>query len=146
MQLEEKNKLLVCHPVKPTDSNFESNLESDVASLLPYCNLHCCTPSCFKYGDHDICRHDYPRKIVEKTQLDGDELMIKRLSPWINNYEAVTLTCMRCNHDTNFVASGKDSNAAAFYMTDYQTKSGKYKVFIQFSNAYMRHCFPSNKL
>ncbi len=74
--------------------------------------------------NQDDCRYGYPRKFIMKTELDGDEIHIKRLNRWVNNYERTTLVCLKCNHDVQFIGSGKDANAAAHYITDYQCKTG----------------------
>ncbi len=119
-----KDKILTSRPIDTRSPNFKHELDLHIAQLIPYCCIHRHNLSCYKFGDHKTCRYDYPRKIVTETVLDDEGIKIKRLHQWINNYECTTLECIKSNMDIQFIGSGKACKSAAFYMCNYQTKSG----------------------
>ena len=121
---EDSTKDTVLTKRPPTSLDSEKEINEELHQLVRYCNIHKCNTSCFKNEKVKICRYHYPRPIQLISVMDGDEIIIKRLERLTNNYEEITMLAMRCNHDCQFVGSGKASRAAAFYITDYQVKSG----------------------
>ena len=107
-------------PVPP--ENFGRDLVEDVNSLVAVANTHRHTHTCYKYGKSKECRFGFPRPLVEESSVDNDEILIRRTSPIINNYNPYFMTCLRCNHDLKFIPSGRDGRSCAFYMTNYTTK------------------------
>ena len=87
-------------------------------------NTHSCRHTCYKYRKNKVCRFGYPREIVEEsTVTDENIILLKRLSEMVNNYNPYLMTCLRSNHDINFVPSGKDGYNIAFYFSEYAIKS-----------------------
>ncbi len=119
-----KDRILTSSVPDTTSPNFEQELNLQVDQLIPFCCIHRHNLSCYKHGDHKSCRYDYPRCIVHESEVDGEEIKLKRLHRWINNFERTTLACIKSNMDIQFIGSGKACRSAAFYMCDYQTKSG----------------------
>ncbi len=107
---------------------FDKEMDIRAHMLVEHCCIHHHNSTCYKYNNKAdqpcTCRFDYPRALIKETVYEDEEICVKRWNPWVNNYERTTLVCMKCNHDIKFVGSGKDSNASAYYMCDYQTKNG----------------------
>ena len=119
-----KDVILTQRPTYTCSPNVHHDMQTKVIDLIPYCSVHSHNTTCTKYSDPLSCRFHYPREIVPLSVFEGEEIKIKRLHPWINNFEPTTLVCLKCNNDIQFLGSGKAANAAAFYATQYQTKSG----------------------
>ncbi|KAJ6510125.1 hypothetical protein C8R47DRAFT_915332, partial [Mycena vitilis] len=58
------------------------------------------------------------------TSFDPETFAIclRRLHPWIANYNDLVMFLMKCNMDIKFVGSGEAAKAFVFYVTDYITK------------------------
>ncbi len=121
LSAQEKEFVLTRIPDDINDPSFD--MKSHLDKLVKSCNIHQHNSSCYKYGDEDICRYGYPKDIVTESELSDEEIKIKRLERWVNNYNETVLVCTLSNNDIKFVGSGKDSNATAHYMCDYQCKS-----------------------
>ena len=106
-------------PVKYDDPEFND----DVNKLVTVANTHKCRATCHNYGHTNDCRFEYPRELVEESTFEDNQLMLKRTSEWINNYNPVTIECTRSNMDIKPVITGKDGKNIAFYITNYATKS-----------------------
>ncbi len=123
-----KDAILTQLPPDTKDKHFNVEMDLQAHMLIEHCCIHRHNNTCRKKSSEefkpDDCRFHYPRDIVRVSEMSGDEICVKRLHPWVNNYERTTLVCMKCNHDIRFLGSGKDCNAAAFYATDYQCKCG----------------------
>ncbi|EGN98200.1 hypothetical protein SERLA73DRAFT_56115 [Serpula lacrymans var. lacrymans S7.3] len=59
------------------------------------------------------------------TDLDPEtqSILLKRLHPWINNFNDLILFLFCCNMDIKFIGSGEPAKALVYYVTDYITKS-----------------------
>ncbi len=121
---DNKEEILTRQPPDTKSASFAEDLKDQVEHLVKYCNIHKHCFTCHKYGEKDGCRFDYPRRLVKCSELSGEEILIKRWEHWVNNYEEVSLVCLKCNTDIKFIGSGKDCKSLVFYITDYQTKSG----------------------
>ena len=97
-------------------------MKTDVKKVVTYVNNHGHSFICFKFN-HKECRFCFPRDIMEESANKECEILPKRLDPWINNYESVTISCIRSIMAIKFIGSGKDCRSLAFYITDYQNKS-----------------------
>ena len=115
------------HPVDPRkfddSKDFRKELNDDVNKLVKVANTHSCRATCHKYGNADKCRFEFPRELVQETEIEGNNIKLKRTDQWINNFNPAIMTCVRSNHDVKFVPSGKDGKNIAFYVTNYATKS-----------------------
>ncbi|EIM80172.1 uncharacterized protein STEHIDRAFT_68460, partial [Stereum hirsutum FP-91666 SS1] len=65
----------------------------------------------------------YTRSFTE-LHPDTQEILLRRLHPWINSYNDVVIFLQRCNMDIKYIGSGVAAKAFAFYVTDYITKPG----------------------
>ena len=107
------------YPVAVNDPSFVD----DINKLVRIANTHKCRATCHKYRKTADCRFEFPRELVNETQIETDNFRIKRTNEMINNFNPIIMTCIRCNHDVKFVPSGKDGKNIAFYVTNYATKS-----------------------
>ncbi|KAH7904130.1 hypothetical protein BJ138DRAFT_1138605 [Hygrophoropsis aurantiaca] len=48
--------------------------------------------------------------------------MLKRLHPWINNFNDLILFLLQCNMDIKYIGSGEAAKALVYYVTDYISK------------------------
>lgn len=109
-------------PQCPDDPLNEEKKVDDLHRLVESCNTHHHTNTCYKYG-HKACRFGFEReKVPESHVSDSGEILLKQLSGMVNNYEEVTLMCLRSSMDVKFGFCGKDCRSLPFYLTDYQTK------------------------
>ncbi|VDB96204.1 unnamed protein product [Peniophora sp. CBMAI 1063] len=113
-----------------SEAIFESNFTDAVRSLAVSCNWHEHTETCWKHlkpkqpRDSAHCRMRHTGAVREATALDPEteSIMLRRLHPWINNYNDVMLYLLRCNMDIKYVGSGEAAKALSYYITDYITK------------------------
>ena len=54
------------------------------------------------------------QELYPETVITEEEILLKRTSQNINNYNPLFMTCIRSNHDIKFIPSGKDGKACAF--------------------------------
>ena len=107
------------YPIELDDPQFSN----DVNELVTVANTHSCRATCYKYRKaKDQCRFEYPREIVQNTEIEGNKIKLKRTNEMINNYNPAVMTCIRSNHDVKFVPGSKDGKNIAFYATNYATK------------------------
>ena len=111
------------YPVDPNHENFEEKFKDDVNKLVKVANTHSCRSTCYKYRRTKECRFEFPRELVPKGKIEGNEIKLTRTNEMINNYNPSIMTCIRSNHDIKFIPSGKDGKNIAFYVTNYATKS-----------------------
>ncbi|KAH7904933.1 hypothetical protein BJ138DRAFT_1138421 [Hygrophoropsis aurantiaca] len=59
------------------------------------------------------------------TELDSETLsiLLKRLHPWINNFNELILFLLQCNMDIKYIGSGEAAKALVYYVTDYISKT-----------------------
>lgn len=110
---------------------FEANFNETVTSLATSCNWHVHTATCWKHlkpgqpRDSAHCRMRHTGGVRGATTLDEEtkSIMLRRLHPWINNYNDVMLYLLKCNMDIKYIGSGEAAKALTYYITDYITKS-----------------------
>ena len=61
-----------------------------------------------------------PLSIVDD---DTEAIDLRRLHPWINNYNDVVLFLIQSNMDIKFIGSGQAAKALTYYISDYITKN-----------------------
>ncbi len=122
--------------IPPQIKNFNDNIEFEkqfqlfVKDLAIACNWHNHTDSCWKYlddndpRDDDHCRFRVNGKTKSFTELDPEtsSVLLRRLHPWINNYNDLVLFLVQCNMDIKYIGSGEAAKALVYYVTDYITK------------------------
>src|SRR6267154_1211310 len=71
-----------------------------------------------------ICRFLFPRPLVpESVVTEEGYIRMERNHPFVNKYNPVIASTIRCNHDVNFTPSSPKVLAAVYYMTNYATKA-----------------------
>jgi hypothetical protein len=71
-----------------------------------------------------VCRFLFPRPLIPKSLVtDKGVIKMQRNHQYINKYNPVISSSIRCNHDVNFTPSSPKVLAAIYYMTNYMTKS-----------------------
>jgi len=113
------------------DELFARQFEDFVHRLAVECNWHEHTPMCFKHlsnGEQPSdsnCRMRIDGTVCMQTMLDPETeaICLRRLHPWINNYNDVVLFLMQCNMDIKFIGSGSAAKALTYYISDYITKN-----------------------
>ncbi len=118
--------------IKDFQSNilFEKEFQAFVKDLAIACNWHNHTDSCWKYlndndpRDDDHCRFRVNGQTRSLTELDPEtsSILLRRLHPWINNYNDLILFLVQCNMDIKYIGSGEAAKALVYYVTDYITK------------------------
>lgn len=111
---------------------FRLNFKQFVTDTAIACNWHEHRDTCFKYlkkgepRDDAHCRMRMNGQTRAFTELhpETQEILLRRLHPWINSYNDVVLFLQRCNMDIKYIGSGVAAKAFAFYVTDYITKPG----------------------
>ena len=98
-------------PVDPTDNYYQNALITDVNCLDKVANMHQHSFSCYKYRKSKDCRFNFLRELVLQSMIKDDQIHLQRSHPNINNFNAIVMTSMRCNHDVKFIPSGKDRQA-----------------------------------
>ena len=95
------------------------------------CNWHEHTPTCYKH----LAKGEVPTNANCHMQIDGsvhlpstvdadtEAICLRRLHPWINNYNDVVLFLMQCNMDIKFIGSGLAAKVLMYYISDYITKN-----------------------
>ncbi|KAH7908088.1 hypothetical protein BJ138DRAFT_980360, partial [Hygrophoropsis aurantiaca] len=112
------------------DSEFERLMQLTVKELAEVCNWHKHTETCWKHlrngepRDDKHCRMRMDGTTRSITELDPATLsiLLKRLHPWINNFNDLVIFLLRCNMDIKYIGSGEAAKALVFYITDYITK------------------------
>ena len=110
---------------------FRREFETFVSRLAIECNWHEHTPTCYKHlakGEVPTdanCRMRMDGSVCEESSVDAETEVInlRRLHPWINNYNDVVLFLMQCNMDIKFIGSGSAAKALTYYISDYITKT-----------------------
>jgi hypothetical protein len=71
-----------------------------------------------------ICRFLFPKPLVSESIVTAEGfLRMQRNHQFVNKYNPVISSAIRCNHDVNFTPSSPKVLAAVYYMTNYVTKS-----------------------
>jgi hypothetical protein len=71
-----------------------------------------------------LCRFLFPRPLVpESIVTEEGYIRMERNHQFVNKYNPVISSAIRCNHDINFTPSSPKVLAAVYYMTNYATKA-----------------------
>lgn len=71
-----------------------------------------------------ICRFLFPRPLVPESMVtDEGYIRMERNHQFLNKYNPVLASAIRCNHDVTFTPSSPKVLAAVYYMTNYATKA-----------------------
>lgn len=111
---------------------FYTRYKSYLKDLIPKCNFHKHSDTCWKHLKKSMARSDANCRMGidgstrPETKVDKDSgcILLRRWHPRINNYNAVVMFLMQCNMDIKYIGSGEASKALIFYITDYITKNG----------------------
>lgn len=123
-------------PILPDNLNpenrslFQENFKHFVQDMAIACNWHEHTETCWKYlnnnepRDDAHCRMRIDGRTRSFTELDPEtsSILLRRLHPWINNYNDLVIFLMKCNMDVKYIGSGQAAKALVYYVTDYVTK------------------------
>ncbi|KAJ7135268.1 hypothetical protein C8R43DRAFT_894419, partial [Mycena crocata] len=111
-------------------ANYEKDYAAFVDDLIREYNWHLHQTTCWKYlrrGESMTdanCRMGMDGVTRPFTSVDPVTFAIslRRLHPWVSNYNDVVLFLLKCNMDIKFVGSGEAAKAFLYYITDYITK------------------------
>ena len=71
-----------------------------------------------------ICRFLYPRPLIPESMVTEEGyIRMERNHQFVNKYNPVIASAIRCNHDVNFTPSSPKVLSAIYYMTNYATKA-----------------------
>jgi hypothetical protein len=71
-----------------------------------------------------ICRFLFPRPLVPESMVTEEGyIRMERNHQFVNKYNPVIASAIRCNHDVNFTPSSPKVLSAIYYMTNYATKA-----------------------
>jgi hypothetical protein len=71
-----------------------------------------------------ICRFLFPKSLVSESIVTAEGFIrMQRNHQFVNRYNPVISSAIRCNNDVNFTPSSPKVLAAVYYMTNYVTKS-----------------------
>ncbi|KAJ7750565.1 hypothetical protein B0H16DRAFT_1318652, partial [Mycena metata] len=110
---------------------FHRDYVEYVDALLVQFNWHVHLSTCWKYlkrGEpktDEHCRMGMNGETQSSTVVDSDTYAIhlRRLHPWIANYNDLVMFLLKCNMDIKFIGSGEAAKAFLYYVTDYITKA-----------------------
>lgn len=113
------------------DASFALEFRTFVRCLAIKCNWHVHNDTCYKHlrkGEprtDSTCRMRINGATRACTTLDEETLSIqlRRLHPWINNYNDVLLFLFQSNVDIKYIGSGPAAKALVYYISDYITKN-----------------------
>ncbi|KAI0354567.1 hypothetical protein OH77DRAFT_1405219, partial [Trametes cingulata] len=73
----------------------------------------------------DYCRARFPRELFDETVVDQatGAVRFEKHDAWINTYNPLLSSALRCNTDVTCLLSGTQVRAIIAYVTDYVTKS-----------------------
>jgi hypothetical protein len=111
--------------------SFSYEYQKFVHRLAVKCNWHVHNDTCYKHLTRDQprtdgnCRMRINGQTRAVTMLDDDtrSILLRRLHPWINNFNDVVLFLLQSNMDIKYIGSGPAAKALVYYITDYITKS-----------------------
>ncbi|KAH7309365.1 hypothetical protein BKA65DRAFT_365081, partial [Rhexocercosporidium sp. MPI-PUGE-AT-0058] len=70
-----------------------------------------------------ICRFLFPHPLVSESFVTPEgSIRMRRNHQFVNRYNPVIASAIRCNHDVNFTPTSPKVLAAVYYMTNYATK------------------------
>ncbi|KZV75924.1 hypothetical protein PENSPDRAFT_570654, partial [Peniophora sp. CONT] len=110
--------------------DFEERFQRFVTDLACVYNWHTHHHTCWKYlkpGQSKTdanCRMRMSGKTQPFTEIDEEtgSILLRRLHPWINNFNDVVLFLLQSNMDIKYIGSGPAAKALVYYITDYITK------------------------
>ena len=71
-----------------------------------------------------FCRFLFPRPLVPESMVTEEGyIRMERNHQFVNKYNPVISSAVRCNHDVNFTPSSPKGLAAVYYITNYVTKT-----------------------
>ena len=71
-----------------------------------------------------ICRFLFPKSLVPESMVTKDGyIRMERNHQYLNKYNPVIASAIRCNHDVSFTPSSPKVLSAIYYMTNYATKA-----------------------
>ncbi|VDC05031.1 unnamed protein product [Peniophora sp. CBMAI 1063] len=109
---------------------FEERFQDFVHDLACAFNWHKHRATCWKKlkpGQEKTdanCRMRIDGHTTPFTELDEETgaILLRRLHPWINNFNDVVLFLLRSNMDVKYIGSGQVAKALVYYITDYISK------------------------
>ncbi|KZP00253.1 hypothetical protein CALVIDRAFT_469531, partial [Calocera viscosa TUFC12733] len=109
---------------------FNQAFDSHVSDLVCANNWHEHRASCWIYlrpGEEKSdakCRMriDGITRALSAVDEESGSILLRRLHPWINEYNPVIMFLLKCNMDLQYIGSGEGAKAALYYITDYITK------------------------
>jgi hypothetical protein len=95
------------------------------------CNWHVHNDTCFKYRAPGEPRTDVTcwmritgqTRAVKEIDEETQSILLRRLHPWINNFNDVVLFQLQSNMDIKFIGSGPAATVLVYYVSDYITKT-----------------------
>ncbi|KLO06710.1 hypothetical protein SCHPADRAFT_837660, partial [Schizopora paradoxa] len=121
------------HPIIPanmSNEDFQICFKDFVTDLAKACNWHEHSDTCWKHLDDSDpkddahCRMRLNGETRALTEIDPEtqSILLRRLHPWINNFNDLVLFLVQCNMDIKYIGSGEAAKALVYYVTDYITK------------------------
>lgn len=111
---------------RPIDPEIHPNeAKEQVNQLARAVQYHKCTAlTCLrKVKGRYQCKCRAPFLLALRAWVkENGEWGPKRLCEFLNNWNPVILTCLRCNHDIKLLLNGSGTHALTFYITHYATK------------------------
>ncbi|KAI0715432.1 hypothetical protein C8Q76DRAFT_596062, partial [Earliella scabrosa] len=114
-----------------SDDEFTQQYTNHVNELVKQYNWHEHTETCWKYlkrgesRSNSNCRMRMDGITRAQTSIDPEtgSVQVRRLHPWIANYNDLVIFLMKANMDLKHIGSGEGAKALIYYVTDYITKS-----------------------
>ncbi|KIN93903.1 hypothetical protein M404DRAFT_35596 [Pisolithus tinctorius Marx 270] len=110
-------------PARPEDELDLRLEEPPQIAVLPECDFEDAFND-FEPRDEN-CRMCIDGSVRAESYLDPEtqSILLRRLHPWVNNYNDVVLFLLQCNMDIKFIGSGAAAKALTYYISDYITKN-----------------------
>jgi hypothetical protein len=119
------------HVLEVGDNLFPAEFHQFMTRLAIECNWHVHNDTCFKYlapGEPRMdmtCRMRITGQTRAVTEIDEEtqSILLRRLHPWINNFNDVVPFLLQSNMDIKFIGSRPAAKVLVYYVSDYITKT-----------------------
>ncbi|KAH9203840.1 hypothetical protein DL95DRAFT_377440, partial [Leptodontidium sp. 2 PMI_412] len=121
-------------PDDMTPSEFQEALDFDSNNVAAQNQMHTHGKTCTKYQNTrqpriradpvpTICRFLFPKSLVPESMVTEEGyIRMERNHQYLNKYNPIIASAIRCNHDVSFTPSSPKVLSAIYYMTNYATK------------------------
>lgn len=111
-------------PLHPSAANYEQSTSRTEFLLAKNVQKHKCGFACIKVvKGRVICKRRAPFPVSGTNWIDIEgQWGPRRLHPFLNNWNPITLICTRSNNDVKLITNGGETKEYGWYITSYTAK------------------------